>query len=76
MASQQIRLVFVLRTGYNGLDVSTYREGDDDYDITIQLSPSDRKVTDVLRDLVIPAPSGKLVPTDEPCTDRIHGKPR
>ncbi len=53
---------FVLRTGYNGLDVSTYREGDDDYDITIQLSTSDRKVTDVLRELVIPAPSGKLVP--------------
>jgi multidrug efflux pump len=53
---------FVLKTGYNGLDVSTYREGDEDYDITIQLSSADRKVTDVLRELVIPAPSGELVP--------------
>ena len=60
---------FVLKTGYNGLDVSTYRESDDDYDITVQLSTSDRKVTDVLRELVIPAPSGKLVPLTSLGTD-------
>ncbi len=53
---------FALKTGYNGLDASTYREGDKDYDITIQLSDSDRMVTDILREFVIPAPTGELVP--------------
>ncbi len=51
-----------LKTAYNGLEVSTYREGDEDYDITVQLSDSNRRVTDVLRELMLPTPSGKLVP--------------
>jgi multidrug efflux pump subunit AcrB len=51
-----------LKTAYNGLEVSTYREGDEDYDITVQLSETSRKVTDVLRELMLPTPSGKLVP--------------
>jgi multidrug efflux pump subunit AcrB len=53
---------FALKTAYNGLDVSTYREGDEDYDITVQLSDSNRRVTDVLHELLLPTPSGKLVP--------------
>ncbi len=53
---------FALKTGYNGLDVSTYREGDEDFDITVQLSESDRKVTDVLRELILPTPSGAFIP--------------
>jgi len=53
---------FALKAGYNGLNVSTYREGDEDYDITVQLSDPDRRVTDVLRELMIPTPTGKLVP--------------
>ncbi|MFC1843362.1 efflux RND transporter permease subunit [Thermodesulfobacteriota bacterium] len=51
-----------LKTAYNGLEVSTYREGDEDYDITVQLSETSRKVTDVLRELMLLTPSGKLVP--------------
>jgi len=51
-----------LKTAYNGLEVSTYREGDEDYDITVQLSDTNRRVTDVLRELMLPTPSGKLVP--------------
>jgi len=51
-----------LKTAYNGLEVSTYREGDDDYDITVQLSDASRRVTDVLRELMLPTPSGKMVP--------------
>jgi multidrug efflux pump subunit AcrB len=51
-----------LKTAYNGLEVSSYREGDEDYDITVQLSEGKRKVTDVLRELMLPTPSGKLVP--------------
>ncbi|THB77786.1 MAG: efflux RND transporter permease subunit [Desulfobacteraceae bacterium] len=51
-----------LKTAYNGLDVSTYYEGDDDYDITVTLSKSDRRVADVLQKLMIPAPNGQIVP--------------
>ncbi len=51
-----------LKTGYKGTDVSTYREEDEDYDITVQLSDPNRRVMDVLRELLIPSPSGKLVP--------------
>jgi multidrug efflux pump subunit AcrB len=53
---------FALKTAYNGLDISTYREGDEDYDITVTLTDADRKVTDVLLKLMIPSPSGQLVP--------------
>ncbi|MDM8522940.1 efflux RND transporter permease subunit [Desulfococcaceae bacterium HSG8] len=53
---------FALKTAYNGLEVSTYREGDDDYDITVKLPESDLIVTDVLHKLMIPTPSGQLVP--------------
>jgi multidrug efflux pump len=53
---------FALKTAYNGLNVSTYREGDEDFDITVTLSARNRQVTDVLRKLMIPSPSGQLVP--------------
>jgi multidrug efflux pump len=53
---------YALKTAYNGLDVSTYYEGDDDFDITVTLSKSDRQVDDVLQKLMIPTPTGQLVP--------------
>jgi len=53
---------FALKTAYNGLSVSTYRESDEDYDITVTLSDEDRKDTDVLHKLMIPTPEGVLVP--------------
>ncbi len=52
---------FVLKVAFNGLKVSTYREADEDYDITVQLPAIDRKETDVLRELLIPTAKG-LVP--------------
>jgi multidrug efflux pump len=52
---------FALKVAFNGLKVSTYREGDEDYDITVQLSEEDRKKTDILRELLITTPQG-LVP--------------
>ena len=51
-----------LKTAYNGMEVSTYREGDEDYDITVQLSDKQRRVTDVLHELMLPTPSGRMVP--------------
>ena len=52
---------FALKVAFNGIKVSTFREGDEDYDITVQLPESDRRVTDVLRELLIPTVEG-LVP--------------
>lgn len=52
---------FALKVAFKGLKVSTFREGDDDYDITIQLPEEDRKRTDILRELLIPTEHG-LVP--------------
>lgn len=51
-----------LKTAYNGLDVSTYYEGDEDYDIIVKLTESDRQVADVLHKLMIPTPTGEIVP--------------
>ncbi|MBT3177190.1 MAG: efflux RND transporter permease subunit [Desulfobacula sp.] len=51
-----------LKTAYNGLDVSTYYEGDEDYDIVVKLAESDRQVADVLHKLLIPTPKGEMVP--------------
>ncbi len=53
---------FALKTAYNGLEISTYREGDEDYDITVKLPEKELLVTDVLHKLMIPSPSGQLVP--------------
>jgi len=53
---------FALKTAYNGLDVSSFRESNEDYDITVQLSEEDRRLTDVLNELMIPVPSGEMVP--------------
>ncbi len=51
-----------LKTAYNGLDVSTYYEGDEDYDIVVKLGESQRQVSDVLHQLMIPTSKGELVP--------------
>ncbi len=64
---------FALKTAYNGLNVSTYREGNDDYDITVKFTESDRRVTDVLRKLMIPTPVGQLVPLTTLATIKFAG---
>jgi multidrug efflux pump subunit AcrB len=53
---------FALKTAYNGLDVSTYRESDEDYDITVQMPEKERVSLEALRRIMIPAPSGRLIP--------------
>ncbi len=53
---------FALKSAYNGLQVSTFREKNDDYDITVQLKEGDRKVVDVLHELMLPTPAGVMVP--------------
>ena len=53
---------FALKSAYNGLEVSSFRQGSEDYDITVQLGEADRKVVDILHELMMPTPSGELVP--------------
>ncbi len=64
---------FALKTAYNGLDVSSFREGDEDYDITVQLPEENRRVTDVLRELMIPTPNGEMVPLSTLATVEYSG---
>ena len=63
---------FALKVAFNGIKVSTFREGDEDYDITVQLPESDRRVTDVLRELLIPTNTG-LVPLSTIASFEISG---
>ncbi|THB79040.1 MAG: efflux RND transporter permease subunit [Desulfobacteraceae bacterium] len=62
-----------LKTAYNGLDISTYYEGDDDYDIVVKLAQADREVTDVLHKLMIPTPDGGMVPLTTLATIEYRG---
>lgn len=64
---------FALKSAYNGLEVSSYREGDEDFDITVQLKEKDRHVVDVLHELMLPTPSGELVPLSTLATVSFSG---
>lgn len=64
---------YALKTAYNGLQVSSFREGDEDYDITVQLKETDRRVIDVLNELMIPTPSGLQVPLSTLATVKFGG---
>ncbi len=64
---------FALKSAYNGLEVSSFREGSDDYDITVQLGEKDRNVVDVLHELMLPTPSGELVPLSTIATVSFTG---
>ncbi len=55
-------IAFALRTAYNGLAVSSFRDQGEDYDITVQLSEENRYIIDILREFMIPSPSGIMVP--------------
>lgn len=63
---------FALKVAFNGIKASSFREGDDDYDITIQLPESERKVTDILNELLLPTPSG-LVPLSTIASFEVTG---
>jgi multidrug efflux pump subunit AcrB len=64
---------FALKAAYNGLVVSSFRDGNDDWDITVQLPEKDRQVTDVLRELMLTVPDGTAVPLSTLATVEITG---
>ncbi|VEN74562.1 Acriflavin resistance protein [Candidatus Desulfarcum epimagneticum] len=63
---------FIMKVAFNGIKVSTYREGDEDYDITVQLPESRRRQTDFLREFLIPTPSG-MIPLSSIATFEVTG---
>jgi multidrug efflux pump subunit AcrB len=62
-----------LKNAYNGLQISSFRDGDEDYDITVQLSEENREVIDVLHELMILTPSGVMVPLSTITTVEFAG---
>lgn len=62
-----------LKTAYNGKDISSYRQGNDDYDITVQLQESDRHSLAILHELLIPTPTGIMVPLSTLAQVEISG---
>jgi multidrug efflux pump subunit AcrB len=63
---------FALKVAFNGIKVSTFREANEDYDITVQLSEADRKNTDILRELLLPTAQG-LVPLSTIASFEVTG---
>jgi CzcA family heavy metal efflux pump len=53
---------FFLRTAVNGEQVSKFRAGEDEYDITVRLREDQRQSTDLLKDVYIPTASENRVP--------------
>lgn len=64
---------FALKVAFNGFKVSSFRDGDEDYDITVQLPEAQRKVTDILRELVLPTGTGQLIPLSTVAKFEITG---
>lgn len=54
-----------IKTAVNGWNVSTYREGNDDYDIVVRVDESYRKDLELLKKLFLPSPTGTLVPLSD-----------
>ena len=51
-----------IRIANNGLDASKWRDGEDEYDITVRLRPEDRQDLESLRSLNIVSQSGNIIP--------------
>ncbi|MBF0226046.1 MAG: efflux RND transporter permease subunit [Desulfobacterales bacterium] len=52
----------IMRTYLEGTVADQYRELDEEYDIRVKLRELDRKTTDSLKEMLIPLPSGGVVP--------------
>ena len=59
LSTQQIATT--IRTAISGTAATTYRDGEDEYDVTVRLAEADRENLDRLRDLTIPY-EGEQIP--------------
>jgi multidrug efflux pump subunit AcrB len=63
-----VQVASVIRTAFNGKDVSTYRVDQDDYDIVVRLDERFRRYDTNLDSLYIKSPKGHIVPLSELAT--------
>jgi multidrug efflux pump subunit AcrB len=56
------QIASTVRAAINGTEASTYRAGDDEYDITVRLREADRQTLESLNNLTIAAREGITVP--------------
>ncbi|MBI2571773.1 MAG: efflux RND transporter permease subunit [Candidatus Schekmanbacteria bacterium] len=57
----------VLKSAFNGVNVSTYRDGNDEYDIVVRLVEEDRRAIETLSRVSLATPEGTLVPLTTLC---------
>ncbi len=60
LSTQQI--ASTVRAAIQGTEASTYRDGEDEYDITVRLQDEDRQSLESLRNLSIATPTGDQIP--------------
>jgi len=53
---------YVIKTSFNGLEVSTWRESDEDYRIMVRIPEGRRRLVDTLRTMYLPSPTVGQVP--------------
>ncbi|MHC4884190.1 MAG: efflux RND transporter permease subunit [Planctomycetota bacterium] len=51
---------FAIRSAINGIEISTYRDGDEDYDIVMRLDDSERHSPEILKRLLLPTTQGVI----------------
>jgi len=64
-----------LKGAFNGVEVSTFRQGGDDYDITVRFPGTERETANTLERFFIPSPSGELVPLTTIASISCEGGP-
>jgi multidrug efflux pump subunit AcrB len=65
---RSVRVASIIRTAFNGKDVSTYRVDQDDYDIVVRLDERFRRYDTDIELLYIKSPGGDTVPLSELAT--------
>ena len=60
LSTQQIAQT--VRAAINGAEASQFRDGEDEYDITVRLQKSDRDALESLKNLTVPSTRGRTVP--------------
>ena len=65
-------IALTVRTAINGTKASVYRDGDDEFDITVRLAEADRDSVEALRALTVPNRDGDHIPIVEVAQVRVE----